>query len=66
LRTLHIGRDYGTSLEILSGLDVGEQIIINPSDSLENGQVVNIAQPSPGQKQEEVAPPAQKQAGSKS
>jgi RND family efflux transporter MFP subunit len=59
LRPLVIGRDYGTSLEILSGLDVNEQIIINPSDSLENGQLVNIAQPSPGQKQEVVPPPAQ-------
>jgi RND family efflux transporter MFP subunit len=59
LRPLVIGRDYGTSLEVLGGLEVSDQIIINPSDSLENGQPVNIAQPSPGQQQELVPPPAQ-------
>jgi RND family efflux transporter MFP subunit len=52
LRPLSIGRDYGASLEILGGLEVSDQIIINPSDSLEDGQLVNVAQPSPGQQQQ--------------
>jgi RND family efflux transporter MFP subunit len=43
LRAISIGRDYGTSLEILGGVSPGEQIIINPSDSLEDGQTVNVA-----------------------
>ena len=37
LRPLNIGRDYGATLEVLGGLAVSDQIIINPSDSLENG-----------------------------
>jgi RND family efflux transporter MFP subunit len=49
LRPINIGRDYGSTLEVLGGLEVSDQIIINPSDSLENGQQVNVAQPSPGQ-----------------
>jgi hypothetical protein len=50
LRQLNIGKDYGTSLEILSGLSVDDQVIINPPDSLEEGQQVNVAAtPSPGQ-----------------
>ena len=49
LRPINIGRDYGATLEVLGGLAVSDQIIINPSDSLENGQQVNVAQPSPGQ-----------------
>ena len=48
LRPLNIGRDYGTTLEVLGGLAVSDQIVINPPDSLENGQQVNVAQPSPG------------------
>ncbi len=42
LRPITIGRDYGTSLEVLGGLNAGEQVIINPSDSLEEGQQVNV------------------------
>jgi membrane fusion protein, multidrug efflux system len=52
LRPLNIGRDYGTSLEVLGGLELSDQIIINPSDSLDDGQQVNVAQPSPGQPQQ--------------
>jgi hypothetical protein len=38
-----IGRDYGAEVEILSGLDATDQLVLNPSDSLENGQVVHVA-----------------------
>jgi membrane fusion protein, multidrug efflux system len=43
LRPITIGRDYGTTLEVLGGVTVQERIIINPADSLENGQTVNVA-----------------------
>ncbi len=45
LRPINIGRDYGTSLEVLGGVSPSDQIVINPADSLENGQQVNVAQP---------------------
>ena len=48
LRPITIGRDFGTTLEILGGLDVSDRIIINPSDSLEEGQPVHVAKPSAG------------------
>jgi membrane fusion protein, multidrug efflux system len=48
LRPIIIGRDYGAKLEILGGLEVADQIIINPSDSLEEGQKVHIAKPTTG------------------
>jgi RND family efflux transporter MFP subunit len=66
LRPLNIGRDYGTTLEVLGGLEASEQIIINPPDSLEDGQQVKIAQPSPGQKTENSSPRAAGQKGSAS
>jgi multidrug efflux pump subunit AcrA (membrane-fusion protein) len=43
LRPVTIGRDYGTTLEILSGLAPSDAIVINPSDSLEDGQQVHVA-----------------------
>jgi len=49
LRPITIGRDYGTTLEVLGGVSPDDQIVVNPSDSLENGQPVNIAQPQPNQ-----------------
>src|ERR1019366_3008699 len=48
LRPISIGRDFGATLEILGGLDISDQIIINPSDSLEEGQKVHVAKPSAG------------------
>jgi RND family efflux transporter MFP subunit len=44
LRPLAIGRDYGTTLEVLQGLDAGDWIVLNPADSLEEGIAVNVKQ----------------------
>jgi RND family efflux transporter MFP subunit len=46
LRTIAIGRDFGNTIEIVGGLEPSDRIIINPSDSLENGQQVRVAAPS--------------------
>ena len=61
LRAISIGKDYGTTLEILAGVSMEDQVVINPPDSLEEGQAVNIAPASPGQGQDQSAaqpPPA--------
>ena len=42
LKPVTIGRDFGTEIEILGGLEGNEAIILNPSDSLEEGQAVNV------------------------
>ena len=44
LRPINIGRDYGTTLEILGGVSPADPVVVNPSDSLEEGQPVNVAQ----------------------
>lgn len=41
-----LGRDYGNEVEVLSGLNGDEQLIINPSDSILSGQQVRIVQPN--------------------
>jgi RND family efflux transporter MFP subunit len=38
-----IGRDYGDRVEVLSGLQPHDQIIVNPSDSLVSGVAVRVA-----------------------
>jgi RND family efflux transporter MFP subunit len=40
-----IGRDYGTKVEIVHGLSETDNVILNPSDSLEAGSKVRIAKP---------------------
>ncbi len=43
LKNISIAIDYGTEVEIKTGVKPGEQIIINPSDSIYQGEVVRIA-----------------------
>src|ERR1700733_12005394 len=38
-----IGRDYGDKVEILSGLQTADEVIIDPSDSLISGTAVRVA-----------------------
>jgi membrane fusion protein, multidrug efflux system len=47
LRPIVIGRDFGTSLEILQGVRATDRVVENPPDSLENGQVVHVAAVKP-------------------
>ena len=51
LRPITIGRDYGATLEILGGVTVEERIVINPADSLEDGQVVRISENTSGSRE---------------
>ena len=42
-----IGRDYGSTVEVVTGLQPTDQVIANPSDSLISGTPVRIkAQPN--------------------
>src|ERR1700730_12782925 len=41
------GRDFGTEMEILAGLKGDESVVINPPDSLTNGEPVRVAQAQP-------------------
>jgi RND family efflux transporter MFP subunit len=60
LKKVTIGRDFGNSLEVLQGVDSTDRIVVNPPDSLEQNQTVNLAaQDAPG------TPPAHGIPGSK-
>jgi len=47
LKSFVQGRDFGNTIEILSGLDPNEMVILNPPDSLTDGVVVRIAGKTP-------------------
>jgi len=42
LKTLTIGRDLGSAVEVLDGIGPMDRVVINPPDSLEQGQLVNV------------------------
>ncbi len=48
LRAVTIGRDYGTSVEVVSGLSASDWIVINPADSLDEDQQVHVQMPAAG------------------
>jgi RND family efflux transporter MFP subunit len=45
-----IGKDYGTEIEVVSGIDAKDQVILNPPDSLASGEVVHVAAAAPSDK----------------
>ncbi|MGA3035009.1 MAG: efflux RND transporter periplasmic adaptor subunit [Terracidiphilus sp.] len=46
LKTVTIGEDDGASVQIVSGLNPGDQVIQDPPDSLIDGQKVTVEQPA--------------------
>jgi hypothetical protein len=40
------GRDFGDTIEIISGLQGNESVMVSPPDSVVNGEKVQIAQTS--------------------
>ena len=48
LRAITIGQDYGSAVEVLSGLTPNDAVIVNPSDSLADGAAVSVHAKSGG------------------
>jgi hypothetical protein len=44
---ISLGRDFGNEVEVLTGLNGDEQLIVNPPDSIVSGQPVRMAQEAP-------------------
>jgi len=64
LRAITVGRDYGTALEVLQGLEQKDWIVVNPADSLEESQEVRVKEMANGGAAAEQRP-APKQGSSK-
>jgi len=41
-QAIHVGRDFGTSLEVLDGLTENTKVVINPTDDLHEGTQVQV------------------------
>jgi RND family efflux transporter MFP subunit len=46
LRPIKVGRNFGQTVEVLDGIGPDEQLILNPSDSISDGDKVAIAPPA--------------------
>lgn len=46
--SISLGRDFGTEVEVISGLNGEESVIVNPPDSLVPGQPVRLQAPADG------------------
>ena len=47
---IHVGRDFGTQLEVLDGLAETTKVVMNPTDDLREGvQVQPVEKPKPWQ-----------------
>jgi RND family efflux transporter MFP subunit len=46
LITIVLGRDFGATVEVISGLTDADKVIVSPPDSLVDGEQVQIAQPN--------------------
>src|SRR5229473_2453830 len=65
LKSLTIGRDYGTTLEVLQGLDPNDWIVLNPADSLDDGQEVHVKEIAVNHAPGQTAPQASPAPGAK-
>jgi membrane fusion protein, multidrug efflux system len=45
LRSVTLGRDFGNTVEVLSGLNADDRVVNNPPDSIADGDQVQVAQP---------------------
>ena len=46
LKPVEIGRDYGSDIEIVRGLDPNDKVILSPPDSLTDGLTVRVVAPA--------------------
>jgi multidrug efflux pump subunit AcrA (membrane-fusion protein) len=67
LRTIKVGRNLGDTVEILTGLSASDRVIDSPPDSVENGELVKVANPavvSPSSEMARVTPGSAARPGS--
>jgi len=56
LQPVTMGRDFGTSVEVLAGITANDRVVVSPPDSLEEGQRVQIVTPGAKASDDEGAP----------
>ena len=60
LKSVTQGRDFGKTIEILTGIERDDAVVVNPPDSIQDGVAVRIAPPPAPKTQDAGKPPGQK------
>jgi RND family efflux transporter MFP subunit len=58
LKSIQIGRDFGDSVEVTAGLAPGDRVIDSPPETLQSGDAVQLAAPTPSSTSKQAGAPA--------
>ena len=47
LKTVELGKDFGAKIEVLSGISTSDELVLNPSDNLSDGDMLTIVKKKP-------------------
>jgi hypothetical protein len=47
LKSIQLGRDFGDTVEVTAGLDPQDRVIDSPPETLQTGDTVQMAAPTP-------------------
>ncbi|MEA3151661.1 MAG: hypothetical protein QOD56_2600 [Gammaproteobacteria bacterium] len=56
LKSIVQGRDFGSTIEVLSGIEANDKVVINPPDSITDGVPVRLATPAAEQQKDQGKP----------
>jgi RND family efflux transporter MFP subunit len=56
LKPIQLGRDFGDTVEVVAGLDPQDRVIDSPPETLQSGDVVQLAAPTPSTSTQAGAP----------
>jgi RND family efflux transporter MFP subunit len=56
LKSIQLGRDFGDTVEVTAGLDPQDRVIDSPPETLQSGDVVQLAAPTPSTSTQAGAP----------
>jgi len=63
LQNVQVGRDYGAEIEVVSGLEGNEEVVVNPSDAVEEGAIVRTTPAKRSKEDQQRQGPSDKQQG---
>jgi hypothetical protein len=44
---VELGKDFGAKVEVLSGVSTSDELVLNPSDNLSDGDMLTIVKKKP-------------------
>ena len=47
LKAVELGKDFGAKVEVISGITPNDELVLNPSDDLSDGDMVTIVKKKP-------------------